>query len=634
MIQKNNLVLYKKQPAFVTAVENDKFLLKFLVTPATSTGKKAVYGEQKVREKDIVLLHTDSVDSLEKVLDFNDENVSSQINEAWELLQSDESTKESEIDFCELSEYVRNQFVPEESWFLFKKLSESLEFSLKEEELKNGKIVFVPRSEEEISQIKQKLYEKEHEEEIRSAFISRLKERKLNLPEDAKFMGEVEALAFCKIEKSKTMVQAGITQSPENAHKLLIETGIWDITKNPYPARYGLTTVSANEGLGKPPVEERFEVPGFAYAIDSPWSDDPDDAIGFDGEYLWVHIADPASSVLPESSIDKSARDRGTTLYIPEGAVRMLSETCLEDYALGLREKSNALSFRIRLREDNTIEDCQVLKTVVNVKRLTYEQADTMKESGELKPLYEIARKNVLRRQKSGSVQIQMPEIHMRVDRETKKVELGTLTRYESDSVVCEAMLLAGEGAAYFAMNNRIPFPYISQEAPDIPKDIREGLSGQFQLLHCMHKRSVGVTPGMHAGLGLALYSQVTSPLRRYSDLIAHQQLRAFIDGRQLIDKDTMLERISAGDASSIAARKASRASETHWKLIYLLQNPEWTGKAVCVDKKDDGYVMMIPELAMQTVLKGVGELDYNQEVTVKASNIDIPLQQVDFIKI
>ena len=100
-----------------------------------------------------------------------------------------------------------------------------------------------------------------------------------------------------------------------------------------------------------------------------------------------------------------------------------------------------------------------------------------------------------------------------------------------------------------------------------------------------MRKRSVGVTPGMHCALGLNMYSQVTSPLRRYGDLIAHIQLRAFLDKRELLDKDTMLMRISEGDAGAQAAHKAERKSNMHWTLVYLLQNSGWTGEAVCVDK-------------------------------------------------
>lgn len=633
MIKKNSPVLYKKFCAVVTDFDGDKIMIKFQTSPATPTGKKAVYSEQKVREKDIVILHAEACSSLEKVLEYSEAGFDEKLSEAYELLISDETTAAEPISLSDLAELASGSFEADKSWFIYNQFCSSLEFALDENALKNLEIKFIPRSQNEIDAIKQKNYEKEHEAEIHAAFIARLKERKL-LPEDARYMNEVENVAFCKAEKSKVMVEAGVTQSPEKAHELLIQSGIWDITKNPYPTRYGLSMVSAKEGLGTPPEEERLEVPEIAYAIDNEWSADPDDAVAFDGKYLWVHIADPACFVKPDSSIDKVARDKGTTLYLPEGAVRMLAEESLADYALGLQEKSRALSFRILLKEDNSIEECKIFKTFVNVKRLTYEKATELKDSPELKPLFEIARKNIERRKRSGATNIDLPEIHMSVDPETKKVEIGPLQRYEADSMVCEMMLLAGEGAAYFAFNNGIPFPYVSQEAPEVPKEVMPGLAGQFKLLRCMHKRSVGVTPAMHSGLGIAVYSQVTSPLRRYSDLIAHQQLRAYLNGEKLIDKDTMLERISQGDAASVAAKKASRFSETHWKLIYLLQNPEWNGKAVCIDHKDDGDLFMIPSLAMQTLIKGLAGIELNDEIEVKAQNIDIPTQKVEFIKL
>lgn len=634
MFKKDLPVLYKKNCAVIQEFDGDKIVVKFQVSPATPTGKKAQYATQKVREKDIIALSEKPCTSLEKLLDFSDAKISEQIKEAHELLLSDEATAAAEITFSELTEILRGTCSPDESWFLFNALTDSVEFELSEDALKSGKIIFIPRNQEQINAINKKKYEKEHEQEIHDAFIERLKQRKLNLPEDAKFMAEVENVALCKTEKSKIMVEAGVTQSPEKAHKLLIDTGIWDITKNPYPTRNGLSMVSAKEGLGTPPQEERLELEQVAYAIDNAWSADPDDAVAWDGKYLWVHIADPACFVLPDSSIDKVARNKGTTLYLPECAVRMLAEESLADYALGLQEKSNALSFRILLNDDNSINECQIFKTKVNVKRLTYEQATEQKNSPELKPLFDIAEKNIARRKKSGATNIDLPEVHMSVDPETKKVSISPLVRYEADSMVCEMMLLAGEGAANFAFKNKIPFPYVSQEAPTFPEKLLPGLAGQFQLLRCMHKRSVGITPAMHSGLGIAIYSQVTSPLRRYSDLVAHQQLRAFLNGQKLIDKDSMLERISQGDAASVAARKASRLSETHWKLIYLIQNPEWQGEAICVDKKFDDPLFMIPSLAMQATIKGVQNTELNEKITVKVNSLDITTQAVEFVKV
>ena len=647
MIKVNSLVIYKNNAALVTEdAGNGKFTVKYRSTPATQT-KPAVYSTQNVRTKDIILLHEGPVTSLEKALEFSEKECPKEddmykldqnnqiflkLAECYELLDSDDESRSAEYGFEELTSLFYGTPKADETWGLYCSIKNTLFFMQNLKAQMEGKILFTLRTKEEMDTMVKKAKEKGMEAQIRAEFIERLKKRKL-LPEDSIFMGDVEALAQGKTDKSRTMHDANLKESPEKAHKLLLETGLWDITRNPYPLRWGLSTKSATEGLSSPPEEDRTEIPGFSYAIDNEGSTDPDDAVAYDGKYLWVHIADPASTVMPDSSIDKAACQRGATLYIPEGAARMLCEDCLEDYALGLKEKSRALSFRILLNSEGGIEECQVMKTIVNVKRLTYQEADKIKDSDELKPLFDIARKNIERRSKSGAVQITMPEIQIRLEGEEKKVVITNHPHTESSEMIREMMLLAGEGAAKFAFRNNIPFPFESQEAPTIPEDIPEGLAGQFRLRRCMRKRNVGVTPGMHSGLGLALYSQVTSPLRRYSDLIAHQQLRAFIDGKKLMDKDTMLMKISEGDAGAMAAKKAERNTNMHWTLVYLLQNPDWTGEAICVDNTQKLPQFSIPSLALETYI-GITGISLNEKISVKVLKIDLSELSVEFQKI
>lgn len=647
MIKVNSLVIYKNNAALVTEdAGNGKFTVKYRSTPATQT-KPAVYSTQNVRTKDIILLHEGPVTSLEKVLEFSEKECPKEddmykldqnnqiflkLAECYELLDSDDESRSAEYGFEELTSLFYGTPKADETWGLYCSIKNTLFFMQNLKAQMEGKILFTLRTKEEMDTMVKKAKEKGMEAQIRAEFIERLKKRKL-LPEDSIFMGDVEALAQGKTDKSRTMHDANLKESPEKAHKLLLETGLWDITRNPYPLRWGLSTKSATEGLSSPPEEDRTEIPGFSYAIDNEGSTDPDDAVAYDGKYLWVHIADPASTVMPDSSIDKAACQRGATLYIPEGAARMLCEDCLEDYALGLKEKSRALSFRILLNSDGGIEECQVMKTIINVKRLTYQETDKIKNSDELKPLFDIAKKNIERRSKSGAVQITMPEIQIRLEGEEKKVVITNHPHTESSEMIREMMLLAGEGAAKFAFRNNIPFPFVSQEAPTIPEDIPEGLAGQFRLRRCMRKRNVGVTPGMHSGLGLALYSQVTSPLRRYSDLIAHQQLRAFIDGKKLMDKDTMLMKISEGDAGAMAAKKAERNTNMHWTLVYLLQNPDWTGEAICVDNTQKLPQFSIPSLALETYI-GITGISLNEKISVKVLKIDLSELSVEFQKI
>ena len=630
MFKTKSLVLYKKQPALLQEVSTDKYTILYCTALPSPGGKPAQFTTQKVREKDIELLfETTSGEKtlLVQLLQVSEDAKAMQerIEPIYELLSEDEDSFTTPVSFADLQDYADVK-TAQDSWILYKALKNTLFFT------EQDSLSFMLQTKEVIARQEEKNKAKEVEQEIRSAFIQRLKAKKLDLPADAQLMQDVEALALGQSDKSKTMKEAGFTETPEKAHKLLLDTGVWTVTKNPYPTRWGLSTQSATQRLAPPPEEERITLEQEAYAIDNQWSTDPDDAIAFDGQYVWVHIADPASSVYPDSPIDIAARHRGATLYIPEGAVRMLAEDSLEDYALGLTTLSRALSFCIELDENGAVLSCKVLKTLVKVKRYTYEEADMQKDSPQLAPLYAIARRNEQRRLKAGAVSITLPEVHISVT--DGIVNISPALSWESNNVVREFMLLAGEAVAKFAFKNGIPFPFVSQEKPDLPTNILDGYAGQYQLRRCMRSRSLGVTPMQHAGLGLGMYTQVTSPLRRYSDLVAHQQLRAFIDGRPLLNKDTMLERIAAGDAAAGASVKAERKSNLHWTLVYLTQNPQWEGDAVVVELKGKQALCLIPSLAQETLLTPSRTVALNDTIKVRAGNIDIPTLSVNFISL
>lgn len=630
MFKTKSLVLYKNQPALLQEVSTDKYTILYCTDLPSPGGKPAQFATQKVREKDIELLFETSSGEktlLVQLLQISEDAKAMQkrIEPIYELLSEDEDSFTTPVSFADLQDYADVK-TAQDSWILYKALKNTLFFT------EQDSLSFMVQTKEVIARQEEKNRAKEAELENRSAFIRRLKAKKLDLPADAQLMQDVEALALGQSDKSKTMKEAGFTETPEKAHKLLLDTGVWTVTKNPYPTRWGLSTQSATQRLAPPPEEERITLEQEAYAIDNQWSTDPDDAIAFDGQYVWVHIADPASSVYPDSPIDIAARYRGATLYIPEGAVRMLAEDSLEDYALGLTPLSRALSFCIELDENGAVLSCKVLKTLVKVKRYTYEEADIQKDSPQLAPLYAIARRNEQRRLKAGAVSITLPEVHISVT--DGIVNISPALSWESNNVVREFMLLAGEAVAKFAFKNGIPFPFVSQEKPDLPTNILDGYAGQYQLRRCMRSRSLGVTPMQHAGLGLGMYTQVTSPLRRYSDLVAHQQLRAFIDGRPLLNKDTMLERIAAGDAAAGASVKAERKSNLHWTLVYLTQNPQWEGDAVVVELKGKQALCLIPSLAQETLLTPSRTVALNDTIKVRAGNIDIPTLSVNFISL
>ena len=175
---------------------------------------------------------------------------------------------------------------------------------------------------------------------------------------------------------------------------------------------------------------------------------------------------------------------------------------------------------------------------------------------------------------------------------------------------------------------------FVSQEEPEIPKNIPQGLAGEYRLRRSMRPRQVSVNPSAHHGLGLGMYAQVTSPLRRYGDLVSHQQLSLFLENRKTMDKETLFDKIAQGDIAASECIKAERESCFHWKLVYLLQNPQWQGEAVIVETGIPKAKILIPELAMESQINIPGNLQLNDRIKVKAENIELWNLKVDFVPV
>jgi exoribonuclease-2 len=624
------LVLYKNQPAVITGFESDKIDID------TPSGKK------KVREKDVELLHSGPAKSLTKALDAT--LPVGDLMEGWDFFAGESPS------FAEISELVWGAFAPEQAWPAWSALAASPWFTVTspEEPVRL-------RTKDEAEAIIRKADAKKGEEAEREAFRLRLAasmkasrageaapEGGIKLPEDAKFLQDVEALALGKSDKSRTLKESSISETLQNAHRVLIACGYWPLWKNPWPSRHGHTLQTSSVAVDAPDDSvERVDMTALeSFAIDNDWSTDPDDAVSVDGETLWVHIADPATTVTPDSAADRDARSRGSTLYTPEGAARMLEDKALDYYALGLSTVSRALSFGITFTESGAVADVEIKRTLIRVTRLTYAAAGKRRDDPALAPLFAIAERNIERRRQAGAVFIDLPEVHISVSRNGDagsgdEAPVVSFTRLEAESaadMVREMMLLAGEAVARFAFKNKIPFQYVSQETPDIPKELPPGLAGEYRKRRAMKSRKVGTIPADHAGLGLGMYSQVTSPLRRYGDLVAHQQLHLFLDGKPVMDTDDMLTRIAQGDSASRECTLAERESNLHWVLVYLTLHPDWTGEAVVVETNGRQATMLIPEFAQESKIALGDGIEPGAVLRVRAGNINITEQTVSFI--
>jgi exoribonuclease-2 len=586
------LVLYKIRPARVIEV-TDKITIEL-------EGGKI----KRVRDKDVVMLHPGPFSDFKELTPQRGE-----IEENWELLEG------TETDIKELSELVFGDYTPAMAWATWELVAQGIYFEGEPASIR-------PRCAQAVASEIAQRKKKAAEAEAWDGFMGRLRSGAIN-EEDRKALNEVEALALEKRENSRILQALEIQETAVNAHRLLLSTGYWPPNENPYPRRMGIDESIPGHAVCSLPQEGRLDLTRHpAYAIDDEDNQDPDDAVSLDGERIWIHVADVAALVPPQSEMDLDARARGANLYLPDRVIPMLPPQVTERLGLGLQEKSPALSFGFTLSPQGEVEDLEIQPSWVRVERISYQAAEARLSEEPFASLLVKSQIYRQRRQQAGAAFIELPEVKLKVRED--KVEIEPLPKLQSREMITDLMLMAGEGIADYCQANEIAIPYATQAPPDQVEQ-PDDLAAMYAYRRFFKPTKIKTQPEPHAGLGLARYTRITSPLRRYSDLLAHQQLRAHIKGSEVLDIHAISERIAQSELGSMANRKTERVSNDHWRLIYLRDKPGWQDEAVIVAKEGERATVLIPSIAMEAKVRIRGEAGLNDRIRLKPREIDIP---------
>ncbi len=590
---KHSLVAYKNRPALI--LENSPDLQIELEDGRT----------QRVRPKDIVLIHPGPVLNIAHL-----EPQSGDVETAWELLSHDAVT------LRELAELAFGRFTPSTAWAAWQLLCDGLYFQGTSE-------CITACSREEVSRKQEARRLRASQKVAWTGFLTRVANRQVTSEDDC-YLAEVEAMALGGANESRVLRELGRSQNPQNAHALLLELGRWSNRFNPYPKRFGVPLSAPMADLPPLPEEHRVDLTHFpAFAIDNAWTTDPDDALSLEGPHrLWVHVADVAALVVPDSPPDIEARNRAASLYLPEMTVPMLPAEASERLGLGIRDVSPALSFGLNLDAEGAIVGIEIVPSWVRVSRLSYEQAEDMFDDSPFKELLCLAQNNEARRKRNGAVSIELPEVDIRL--EDGKVVFHPVRSLRAQMIVREAMLMAGEAIAGYALREGIPFAFSTQEATQIPA-LPDGLAGMYAIRRFMKRGQLKSLPARHAGIGLDMYTQVTSPIRRYQDLIVHQQLRAHIRGHDLLTSEEMLQRLGATDAVMSNMRQVERLSNRHWTTVYLSETPQWHGEGIIVETDGPRSTILIPNIGLETHLHCQQSLSLNTRVPIVLGLSNVP---------
>lgn len=450
----------------------------------------------------------------------------------------------------------------------------------------------------------------------------------------------------------------GRSETAEAALQLLVNLGLWSPHENLFLRRSQVPIQFSNKAsemsasrLSSPPLDahpNRLDLTHLkVYTIDDESTREIDDGLSVellaDGrQRLWIHIADPSRWVEPGDDLDLEARRRCTTIYLPTGMIPMFPpELATGPMSLTQGKICSALSFGVILDETGGVEDYQIQVSLVKpTYRLTYEDVDEILELGvqaepELEAIATWSKRRSSWRQSQGAISIHMPESSIKV--KDDEITIEVLEDSISRSLVAEMMILAGEVAGRYGEAHSLPLPFRGQPQPELPPEgellqLPAGFVRDCAIRRCMPRSEVSITPVRHASLGLDTYTQVTSPIRRYADLLAHFQIKAHLRGEALpFSMESIQELIQVLSNTAYESMLVERQTNRYWALEYLRRRPEeiWQSLVLRWLREHENLgLVLLEDLGLEVAMHFSRPMEVGERLDVKVTYAD-PRQDI-----
>ena len=474
---------------------------------------------------------------------------------------------------------------------------------------KRGKTGFSPRPGDSVESIKEAVLAQEKkraliEEWAASIATKSLDDQLINYLEKVATLGrkveicsEIEDLIEILHEKKIANLSGRIE---DQCFQLLLELGIFSKHQNLAPIKLGRTTSFSQVELGNAATlpellgevlsqSSRTDLTHLeTMTIDGEDTRDFDDALSIEKEgdnfKIGIHIADVSSFIRPEELLWKTALKRGATIYTADQNFPMLPHRVSEDLlSLVQGEERAAISIFIIADSDCNLISSEIKKSKIKVKRrISYNELDKEFELGTENPnllfLWTMSQNLESERISNGAKTLPKREMTPVID-ENGNVRLETLNEETpARKLVGEMMILANHTLANFAKNNDIAFIYRQQEESDPSieqqaKQINPGAAQEYALRGSMKRSLMTCNPGPHSGLALDCYTQCTSPIRRFTDLINQYQINQFLGGEKMLEVEYLESTIESLDTSVSEVTYIQRNRHRYWLLTYLQQN-------------------------------------------------------------
>ncbi|MCB1731218.1 MAG: VacB/RNase II family 3'-5' exoribonuclease [Halieaceae bacterium] len=385
-------------------------------------------------------------------------------------------------------------------------------------------------------------------------------------------------------------------------------------------------------------------------SIDTVKTQDIDDAlyaeISSDGWTLFVAIADPTAYIPRDSALHRDIAARGTTVYFHGDVLPMMPEQLAQDTcALSEGCDRPALVCKIAVSDSGEVGDFEFIEATVRSRaKLSYygvdrylngHADDLMSHATPLEALYQVFRALRGHRETHGLVMEERREFRWILN-DDKRID--TIEPYEkllSQKLVEECMVAANRCAALFLQRGAANGPFVTHpgiradrleearqflamHAPEVAETDPTTVTGYRDIMRCLARgdhplplrsminrlltrAELSASPGPHMGMALEVYTNCTSPLRKYVDFLVHLQIKALLHGDQATQvSTTLLERL----AQRLANTRQATLEAERWLagkyLARLAAEGERTFKATVSHINSSGFNVRLDDNGLE----------------------------------
>lgn len=424
------------------------------------------------------------------------------------------------------------------------------------------------------------------------------------------------------------------------------------------------------EELGPQEISGRMDYRNLVtFTIDPSSAKDYDDAISLEdtdsGWRLYVHIADVAHYIKPDSKLFGECLNRGNSYYFPRKVIPMLPEK-LSNRVCSLRQNEDKLTMTVVTEFDKKgkIKSQSLNESVINSNaRLAYEQVDDLFDGKTveipeevIKAIYsarELSRLLTASRLQEGYLFFDLPETEYIYDEEGFVHHMNESVETESHKLIENFMLVANQYVAEILTQKAPVAMYRVHELPDMEKlerlsillgyyglsiSFKESMNRSLQelllsfpdetfhkvfdrlILRSLKKAKYTVEHLPHFGLAIETYTHFTSPIRRLCDLVVHHLCKTYIlhSTQNQFTKKQVIQYSTIASEKELVADEAEREIERVMNRIYMKEHIGEAYDGIVVGTNSSSIFIQLEKIPISGILKisqlPKGKWNYNDE--------------------